>query len=170
MVVDFSTLPDSAVFAILNPSSKEVYVSYSLSLKSRIGQIYTQLGEYINIEDTDLQLIILDSNPDKEHAELYTQYWIDYYTQEGYSFIRKNKLLRQYRPSIRILRSMKKVEVVLYDKGYRSRTVGIFTSVPEAKAFITTCYATSINKYTFPVYATNQLTRDGCKGGCTVST
>lgn len=159
MYINLAELPQSAVFAIVNHRSKRVFVSYSMNLTVRIGQIYSDLMEYINNKNERLKLEILDANPDIEHSPLFVQYWVDYYTSQGYTFYRTLRVFKKLKPSLRVSKDLRNVQVVLYDKGYRATTVGVFDTVPEAKAFIQQYYATSINPYCYPIYSTNNLTK-----------
>ena len=151
------------IIAIRNVLEGKAYVGYTSNPRRFLGAILCELeayGIYRNIPLCDfdkLDVIILESVDDRTIAKIHIEYWYDKLIADGY------KLYYRHRHSMtRIKITVKAIDKVWVELVYRDRTrllVGIFSTKPEAKAFVEACYSNDVNPYHWYVYANNIDTR-----------
>ena len=104
-------LPNSAVFGIINHSTKEAFISHSKELKSRIGAIIESLPESLH----NGELVIFSSIGNDEYKLLHAQNVINSLKESGYVIFNSKEYIN-YKPKIIADPFTKTVFVMLVNK------------------------------------------------------
>lgn len=153
-LVQLQSLPQNAVFGLISDSSRECLISYSSSLKSRIGQI---LDDNQDIIKEDTRLVIFDTVQDMEYKLIYAQYYRQRYLDMGYKNVGSAVQYINYRVKVQFSTLLNEVLVMLVNKRKDKTVVGVFKSVDDANSFVEQYYTGK--DIVLPVYAINKDTR-----------
>lgn len=150
-----NSLPLDAVFGLISESSKECYISHTVNLKARIGQILAD-NEDILKDDTKL-VVFCTGFSDSEYKRIYCQYYLDKYIANGYTSISPTDNYINYKVRIQYSEALKEVFVLLVNKRKDKKIVGVFKQMDEAQEFVSRYYADG--SVIQPIYAVNDETR-----------
>lgn len=166
MVKDLLGLPEGCTFALYNPKKKKVQLFVCKNALIRIPQIINDLRNNEHsirelCEDVrDLELIILETSNDYGMLRLHMQYWYDYVKNIGLETYKRHTYLK-YKSRVNVgydYDGVQRVFVELVNRRNESFVVGVFEKMNEAKEFQKQYFDTQ--KYVFPVYANNSLTKN----------
>ena len=165
LVNELHKLPEGCIFALFNPDRAKAQLFLCKNGLLRIQQIINDLRnnehsckELCN-DLNNLQLTILETNNDQDILRLHMQYWFDYIESVGLTPYKKHTYLK-YKARITVgydYDAKKRVFVELVNRRNESFVVGVFKKMYEAKEFKDQYFDTQ--KYVFPVYANNDLTK-----------
>jgi hypothetical protein len=152
------SLPNSCVFAIINPVSSKCYVGYANNLKSRIGQILDDFPELVG--DRSYIKILLKTE-ELLYKQIYSQYYVEKYVTAGFDVVKAKISYSKYKPKILVNCSIPAVFVVIENIRKDKTVVGVFENMDEAKGFVAQYYVGV--DLVQPVYALNDRTMEWVK-------
>jgi len=161
-LTDLAKLPYISVFCLYNPKKNKVYLAHTNNMLLRFAKLIDELRQHHHsnkelCEDIDdLELVILETYHDIEHARLHMSYWKNYVTNvEGMELYNNNNYLT-YRTRIYEDVYNERIYVELVNARNQSFVIGVFDHMIEAKEF-----KASLDKseFIYPYYATNELTK-----------
>jgi hypothetical protein len=144
MLQQFLSIPEAAIFALVNHSDKRVYISYSARLHQRLGAIATSMFQglwkfpQMSKDWYKLELTILETRIDK----CFVKYFIDDYRNKGYDIYNgtdKVPLGYKFRIDLDLTSSQSSVSralVVAVNKRNEREILGKFRTMTEAKKFL----------------------------------
>lgn len=150
-----SRLPLDAVFGLISDSSKECYISHTVNLKARIGQILT-MDEDILKDDTRL-VIFCTGFSDSEYKRIYAQYYLDKLIEDGYRSISPTDRYINYKVKVQFSELLDEALVVLENTRKDKKIVGVFKDIEEAQSFVDEYYP--VGSIVQPIYALNEGTK-----------
>jgi len=150
---EIKKLPSDAVFGLISDSSKEVYVSHTTNLRSRIGLI---MDNFSIREDTRL-VVFLDGVYDKGYKQIFAQYHLDKYISDGYRNVGiVGRSYINYKVRVQYSELLNEVLVTLTTKRGDKMVVGVFSNVDDANKFVDDYY--KLGEMVQPIYAINERT------------
>jgi hypothetical protein len=150
-------LPLDAVFGLISISSKECYISHTVNLKTRIGQILTD-NEDILKDDTEL-IVFCTGIVDNEYKRIYAQYYLDMYVEAGFKNISPTDNYINYKIRVQYSDVLQEVFVLLVNTRKDKKIVGVFKQIEEAEQFVAQYYPDG--SLVQPIYALNEDTKKG---------
>jgi peroxiredoxin family protein len=157
-------LPPQGFWALLNNRNKKIYIVYSVDLLGSVAKAIRMMNrnehpiEALNRHKNVLSLIILDDVVlDDRNARIQMNYWINKYKKRGYKLY--NIIART---ELRITYDVYegKMAAILKNSRNEKQIVGLFDDLFGVATFIETFY---VGDVIFPVYATNEATREYIK-------
>jgi len=154
LFTELINLSKPGVYILKNSNNKSCYVCYS-------SNISTNLVRYLHLDNFEFELLEIVIDP--KLLRMRCQYWIDYYSNLGYTVL--SKRTSQLKLRIDVLRDFRlgySDYALFYVKivytSYKSVIVGIFSSKSECDSFIARNY--SNNQVYNIIKADNNLTRE----------
>jgi DNA-binding Lrp family transcriptional regulator len=150
---DLISLPQSAVYALIDEDTRRIYVHASYDVPSSL----VRLAKSISIREPwcrnladdiqKLKFVILEADVEKDKLKLRYNYWLDAYVKLGYSayHVMKNRVeyhvetVCQMNDNLQLL-----VWVYLVNKRRDKTLVGVFNNLEDADAFRKRNYADGV--------------------------
>lgn len=130
------TLPLDAVFGLINESTKQAYISHTVNLRTRMGDLI----DVFDLEDEVRFIVFLEGVQDLRYKLLYAQQFIDQYKQDGYEILGLGRDYINSKVRIRFSKDLRRALVVIVNSRKASEIVGIFKTVHEARDFVSQYY------------------------------
>lgn len=151
-LTDIRSLPQNAVFGVINDSSMEFYISHTTNLRTRIGLVIDD----IEIREDSRIVIFLDGVDDKRYKQLFAQYYINKFTEMGYVDVARKKCSYiNYTVRVQYSELLNEAWVVLVSKRNDKEVVGRFKTVEEANEYVRVYYP--VGELVQPIYSTNKV-------------
>lgn len=161
-------LPNRCIYGLFNEKDQRVYIGFTNNIIVTLPRLINDIKYSNNLLKQDIQLLefrIIETLEDKNALRIRYQYWVREYSNKGYQLYRDYKAV-EYKLSIDIIKNPfvqahtdYLFGVKLVSRGYNERIVGIFRTMVDADAFVSSHYRTIDNI----IYADNELTRDYLK-------
>lgn len=164
MIMDFSRLPKSGVYSIVDEVAQCFYINYTSNMSGCLASIYG-----FERPGTTLDFRILVNTSDLTTLKLHTEYYRNMYLKTGYTeIVERGRKTLQYRARVVVASDFKYVDVELVTARGDGMVVARFKTKKEAQEFVMVYYGDD-NEYRLPVYASNSLTKEFLARGNTAS-
>lgn len=155
LLSDLKKIPHSAILLFLNESKAKGFIASTSSSRAFIVKFLTDVesGGYGGFTKKDIdktKILVLQNKSDRNLLQEY----IDKYTKKGIEMV-CNQKIPSYKVKVTVANY--KAQVYLRTSGNRRIVCGIFNKMSEAERF---SQLIKEQKYTRPIFANNELTRE----------
>lgn len=146
-----NSIPDVAVYALVDENIKTVYINHSTKLRSKIGEISDLMHQY-----TKFEYFSISSHP--VYKLIMAEQIRLRYINEGYKISNQRVPFIKFKVKIRLGAVLRAAFVYIESSRGHKEIVGVFSKVADADSFVSQYYSSGWSGA--PVYAVNEGTRE----------
>lgn len=163
LIDNLAHLPDMCIFGLINEKDKKIFIGKTRNIVTYLSRLIKEY-KYSNKELLKLPLIIIETITDKPNLWVRYNYWVNYYSNEGYLIYNKPryrincKLRIDLSKDFRMLKHTRHLFYVkIVSRHYKEHIIGVFDKIYDAESFISREYNNGIDNI---VYSNNNLTKE----------